>query len=341
MRVTIRNVAAEAGVSVTTASRALKGEGRMQPETRERVRAAALRLGYRPNSMARGLVQKRSFTLGLLTNDTYGRFTLPVAAGLAGATVDRGVSVFLAAAQDDPDLMRLNLEAMEEKRIDGLVIAGKRIDRHLPISLPDIGIPTIHVMSACPEGEVGFAPDDHGGARAATQHLIACGRRRIAHLTGPANFEAARLRESGWRQTLEEFALAPPQEASFGDWSEQNGYDMARRLFGDYARGKHPDAVFCGNDQIARGLIDGLSELGIRIPDDVAVIGFDNWEIFAEATRPALTSVDMGLVELGREAGLTLLDMIDGKQVAPGLRHIPCRLVVRKSCGGGQPRNES
>ena len=335
MRVTIRTVAAEAGVSITTASRALSGEGRMQAETRARVRAVAERLDYRPNSMARGLVQQRSFTVGLLTNDTYGRFTMPVAAGMSAATVDRGVSIFLASGQNDPELTRLNLKAFEDKRVDGLIVSGKRIDRTLPIELSRIGIPTIHVMSACPPGGVGFAPDDFGGALQAARHLAGLGRRRIAHLTGPQGFQAARIREAGWRQALDEAGLAPPAPASFGTWSEEEGFAAARRLFVPDAPGPAPDAVFCGNDQIARGLIDGLTRMGIAVPDDVAVVGFDNWEIFAIATRPPLSTVDMGLLDLGRQAGLTLLDMIDGREVAPGLQHAPARLIVRRSCGGG------
>ncbi|TJW58036.1 MAG: LacI family transcriptional regulator, partial [Mesorhizobium sp.] len=95
-----------------------------------------------------------------------------------------------------------------------------------------------------------------------------------------------------------------------------------------------PDAVFCGNDQIARGVIDALRERGIRVPEDVGVIGFDNWQIVAEATRPPLTSVDMNLSTLGREAGLALLSLVDGQPAAPGIRKLPCRLVVRQSCGG-------
>lgn len=332
MRITIREVAAKAGVSVTTASRALNGSGRMLPETRERVRAIASELGYRPNSIARGLVQQRSFTFGMLTNDTYGRFTLPVAAGLSEALLDRGVSVFLAAGKDDPDLVRLNLNAMEEKRVDGLVIAGKRIDRGLPVELPDNGIPTVHIMAACPEGGIGFAPDDLSGAKLATRHLTGQGRRRIAHITGRETFLAARIRAEGWQQALHEQGLAPFGPAVFGSWSEAHGFETARTMFGKNASSR-PDAVFCGNDQIARGLIDGLGALGIRVPDDVAVVGFDNWEIFAQATRPPLTTVDMGLTEMGRQAGLTLLDLIDGKPVEAGLRHLPTSLVVRLSCG--------
>ena len=94
-----------------------------------------------------------------------------------------------------------------------------------------------------------------------------------------------------------------------------------------------PDALFCGNDQIARGAVDALRERGLRVPEDVAVVGFDNWEVVAAATRPPLTSVDMNLSDLGRQAGRTLLALIDGQPVAPGVRKLPCRLVVRRSCG--------
>ncbi|WP_417711848.1 LacI family DNA-binding transcriptional regulator [Roseibium aggregatum] len=333
VRATIRDVAARAGVSVTTASRALNDTGRMARETRLRVQEAAQDLGYRRNSMARGLVQQRSFTLGLLTNDTYGRFTLPVAAGLSAAMVDRGVSVFLCAGEDDPERMRLNLEAMEEKCVDGLVVAGKRIDRGLPIDLPHTGIPVIYVNAACPEGQVGFVPDDCGGAKAATSHLVGLGRRKIAHVAGPEDFAATGLREAGWKRALAEHGLAPWGEMISGPWSEAHGYEVAQRLFGTGRTQDPPDAVFCGNDQIARGIIDGLTALGISVPDDVAVVGFDNWEIFAQATRPPLTTVDMGLLELGRRAGFTLLDMIDGKPVEAAVTRMPCELVVRESCG--------
>jgi LacI family transcriptional regulator len=330
-RVTIREVAVAAGVSIATASKALNERGRMTAETRERVQAVARDLGFRPNAMARALVQQRSFTLGLLTNDTYGRFTLPVAAGLSAAMADRGVSVFLCAIDDDPDRAKLNLEAMEDKRVDGLVIAGKRIDRALPIEIPAQRMPVVHVNSACPEGGIGFVPDDEGGAHLATSHLARLGRRRIAHVTGPRSFAAVNLREAGWRRALAEASLPRPGEALSGEWSEQFGYETGQHLF--RKRAERPDAVFCGNDQIARGLIDALTLQGLRVPEDVAVVGFDNWELFAQATRPPLTTIDMGLKELGSEAGLTLLDMIGNLPVGPGILRQPCRLIVRRSCG--------
>lgn len=333
MRVTIRDVASLAGVSVTTASRALNGEGRMAAETRTRVQDAATTLKYRPNSIAKGLVGGRSFTLGLLTNDTYGRFTLPVAAGLANAVVDRGVSVLLASYQDDPELARINLQSLEDRQVDGLILAGKRIDRAPHAGLLKSGIPTVHVMSACDDDGIGFVPDDDGGARIATQHLLDLGRRRIAHVTGPAAFAAARIRAESYVRTLSDMGAAHWGDPIFGAWSEQHGFDLALQLFDGKPGADAPDAIFCGNDQIARGMIDGLTHLGVGVPDDVAIVGFDNWEIFAAATRPPLTTIDMGLVELGRQAGLCLLDLIDGREVASGLTHTPSRLVIRQSCG--------
>ncbi|ALN74574.1 LacI family DNA-binding transcriptional regulator [Aureimonas sp. AU20] len=338
-RITIRDVASAAGVSVATASKALNERGRMMPETRERVQAAAERLGFRPNAMARALVSQRSFTLGLLTNDSYGRFTLPVAAGLSSAMTDRGVSVFLCPVEDDPERARISLDALTDKQIDGLVIAGRRIDRTLPLDLSVLRLPVVHVVSACPEGGVGFVPDDEGGAHLAVSHLARLGRRRIAHVTGPRSFSAVALREEGWRRALSEAGLPRLGEALSGEWSEQFGYETGQRLFGPETEAKHrPDAVFCGNDQIARGLIDALTLMGLRVPQDVAVVGFDNWEPFAQATRPPLTTVDMELKDLGRQAGLTLLDMIDRKPVEPGLRRLPCRLVTRRSCGVADDR---
>lgn len=333
-RATIHDVAAAAGVSIATASKALNGVGRMTVETRERIQAAARRLDFTPNAMARALVSQRSFTIGLLTNDTYGRFTLPVASGLSAALVDRGVSVFLCAFEDDAEAARTHLRAMQDKCVDGLIVAGKRIDRGLPIKLPPLPMPVVHVSSACAEGDIGFFPDDFGGARAAVDHLIGLGRRRIAHITGPNSFAAVHLRADGWKVALTNAGIPLFGAPVSGGWTEAFGFSMGH-AWADLKASERPDAVFCGNDQIARGLIDALTLRGIAVPDDIAVVGFDNWGVFAEATRPPLTTVDMCLEELGRQAGLTLLDLMAGRRVEPGRRHLPCRLVVRKSCGAG------
>ncbi|MGX5843817.1 LacI family DNA-binding transcriptional regulator [Mesorhizobium sp. ArgA1] len=331
--VTLREVASAAGVSVATASKALNGQGRMTAETRERIRETAQRLGFRPNSLAQSLLRKRSFTVGLLTNDTYGRFSLPLMAGVSDALVDAGVSVFLCNVEDDQRLGQLHVEAMLDKRVDGIIATGKRIDRHLPVDLANLRIPVIYAFTQPDPDAIGFESDDAGGARLAVEHFCALGRRRIAHVSGPASFAVVHERARAYREVLTEHGL-PVAEPLLGHWSEAWGHEAVARLFdGKAGRGERPDAVFCGNDQIARGVIDALRERGIGVPGDVGVIGFDNWEIVAEATRPPLTSVDMNLSALGREAGLALLSLVGGQPATPGIRKLPCRLVVRQSCG--------
>jgi LacI family transcriptional regulator len=338
-RTTIHDVAARAGVSIATVSKALNGNGRMMAETRRRVLNAAQELNFRPNALARGLHSKRSFTVGLLTDDVYGRFALPVMAGVSEGLIDHGVSVFLCTVEDNHDLAQSHLDAMMEKQVDGIIVTGKRVDKLLPVDLQGLPVPVVHVMSEGPADQVSFRPDEAQGAELAVRHLIADGRRRIAHVTGPERFRVARERAATWQKALDEAGFpAPAPGPMFGLWSEAWGHEAVADLWSRPA--PQPDAVFCGNDQIARGVIDALRERGVNVPVDVAVVGFDNWEIVANETRPPLSSVDMNLREMGRQAGLTLLAVINGEEVAPGIKALPCTLRVRQSSGGPAARAE-
>ncbi|OHV78635.1 LacI family DNA-binding transcriptional regulator [Ensifer sp. LCM 4579] len=328
-RVTIRDLARAAGVSVSTASKALNDNGRMADETRARIKRIASEIGFRPNALARGLLSSRSFTVGLLTNDTYGRFTLPVMAGISEALVDHGVSVFLCAIEDDPALGKIHVDAMLDKQVDGIIATGKRVDRSLPVDLAGLPVPVVYAFTAGTPDSVTFTADDAQGAGLATAWLREIGRRRLAHVTGPEDF--ASVRERAFAFASEAGGNAP---ILYGVWSESWGHEAVARLWDD--GGERPDGIFCGNDQIARGVIDALRERGVKVPGDVAVIGFDNWEILAQQTRPPLTTVDMNLKELGREAGLMVLSLAEGRTVEPGLRKLPCKLVVRQSCGGAR-----
>jgi LacI family transcriptional regulator len=172
-------------------------------------------------------------------------------------------------------------------------------------------------------------PDDEGGAALATQHLLGLGRKRIAHITGPERFEAVRLRHRGYDGALRRAGLKEqPGDYLPGVWSEAWGRDAVAQLFD---RVEPPDGLFCGNDQIARGALEALRERGISVPGEVAVVGFDNWEVMSLAARPPLSSIDMNLNELGRQAGEALLGMIGGNRRLSGIRRLPCTLVVRAS----------
>ena len=180
-----------------------------------------------------------------------------------------------------------------------------------------------------PLGQDGPAvlPDDEGGGRTAAEHLLGAGRRRIGHITGPERFLCARKRDTGFAAALEAAGLRPHGGVRFGEWSERWGREAACRLLED-----HPDtdAIFCGSDQIARGVADTLRSAGRSIPADIALVGYDNWEPMALGAQPSLSSVDMCLEEVGRVAAELLLAAI-GEAPAHGTRTVPCRLVVRQS----------
>jgi LacI family transcriptional regulator len=329
---TIRDVARLAGVSIGTASKALNANGRLSAETRARVLEVAKAIGYRPNDLAQSLHRARSMTVGILSNDNFGRFSFPIVEALERRLFDQGIAVFMCNATDDPARERRHIDQLLGKRVDGLVVTARRADQRLAIEPAARGLPVVYVFSQVENPDaLCLLPDDEGGARLAVSHLAALGRRRIAHITGPERFEAVRLRELGWRKALAEAGLkAGGSDFRPGQWSEAWGREAAQNLTS--RRRAAPDALFCGNDQIARGAIDALREMGIAVPSDVAVVGFDNWGVMAEAARPALTSVDMNLEVLGREAGASLLEMMGGRALK-GVRRLPCSLVIRDSCG--------
>jgi LacI family transcriptional regulator len=330
-RVTIRDVAAEAGVSIGTASKALNGQGKLRAETRERVAEVAERLGFAPNTLAQALLAGRSFTVGLITTDSFGRFSIPVMLGVEDALGTGQVSVFMCDTRDDPERERRYVETLAARRVDGLIVSGRRIEPRPPV-VAGPGIPVVYAMTQ-PVGEDGPAvlPDDEGGGRVAAEHLLHGGRRRIGHITGPERFLGARMRAAGFGATLAQAGLRAHGGVRFGEWSERWGREAAARLL---AEEPGTDAIFCGSDQIARGVADTLRAAGRAIPGDVALVGFDNWEPMALGAQPPLTSVDMCLEEVGRVAAGLLLAAIAGEP-ARGTRRVPCRLVTRQSSRPG------
>jgi LacI family transcriptional regulator len=327
---TIRDVAQAAGVSIGTVSKAMNGSGSVGAETRARVMQAVETLGYRPNSLAQSLHRTRSMTVGLITNDSFGRFTNPIVEALESRLAALGVAVFMCNATDDPERERAHLAQLLGKRVDGIVVTSRRTDQRPPIGPLARHVPVVYVFSHADDPEaLSLVPDDQGGAAAAVAHLAGLGRRRIAHLTGPLHFGAVRLRRDGWRAALAEAGLQAREEHFLsGAWSEAWGRETVARLFA--AGRKAPDALFCGNDQIARGAVDALRERGLSVPGDVAVVGFDNWEVMTLASRPPLSSVDLNLKALGREAGTRLIQAMHGEPQR-GLVRLPCTLIVRDS----------
>lgn len=325
---TLSDVARLAGVSIATASKALNGRQQVRAETRTRVIEAAERLSFSPNALARGLIAGRTGTVGLLTSDLEGRFSIPILLGAEDAFGSGSTSVLLCDARGDSIRESHHLRALLSRRVDGLIVVGAR-----PDSRPSIGralpVPVVYAYAPSEhKDDLSLVVDNHGGGRAAVRHLLDCGRSRIAHITGDPSYGATQDRANG---ALAELATEGVPLAGgrvlFGAWSEAWGRGATRMLL---SQSPDVDAVFAGSDQIARGVLDALQEAGRSVPDDVAVIGFDNWEIFAAGARPALSSIDMNLQQLGRVAAQRLFAAIRGT-MGSGVEKLPCRLVPRES----------
>lgn len=328
---TIRDVARAAGVSVGTASKALNGQGQLRDETRVRVQQIASELGFRPNDLMQSLLRQKSFTVGLISTDSYGRFSSPLMEGIEDALGAAQFSVFLCNASDDPARERQHIESLLSKRVDGIIVTARRTDPRAPIDLGVVGVPILYAYTQVDDpNALCLLPDDAQGGQLATEHLIRAGRRRIVHITGPEKFLAVRERRAGYERAMRSHNLNVPNCGVLsGPWSEAWGFEAITDLLECEPK---TDAIFCGSDQIARGVVDGLRERGVRVPEDIAVVGYDNWDIIAAATRPALTTIDMNLHELGRLAATKLLGLIDGHKDS-GVQRFPCRLIARASCG--------
>jgi LacI family transcriptional regulator len=326
--VTITDVARLAGVSAGTASKALNGRGGISADTAERVRQAAERLGYQPNALARGLLTGRSFTVGLITTDSFGRFSIPVMQGAEDALGPGRISVFLCDSRDDRIREQHYLRTLLERRVDGIIVTGRRQDPREPIGR-GLPVPVVYAMTHSTDpDDLSLIPDDEEGGALAVRHLLSTGRTNIGHVTGPRRFKAAVLRAAGAQKALAAAGLElAGGEPLYGEWTEEWGRQATDVLLRSAA---DLDAIFCGNDQIARGVADAAREAGRRVPDDLAVVGFDNWEVIAAVSRPPLTTVDMNLRELGRAAGERLLAAIEGRP-SSGVQLLPCSLVVRES----------
>jgi LacI family transcriptional regulator len=330
---TISDVAALAAVSVGTASKALNGRGSLRPETRQRVRDAAERLGFQANVVARSLNAGRTYTVGMITTDTIGRFSIPVMIGAEDTLGAGRMSIFLCDGRDDPIREQYYLQTLLGRRVDGIIVTGRRTEARAPIG-SDLPVPVVYAfISSKDPRDCSVVVDEDGGARKAVEHLLAIGRRRLAHVTGPEHHHSARVRAAAAVDSVAGAGLelvAPPM---FGEWSEAWGRHAVGMLLANTAG---LDAVFCGSDQIARGVGDALRAAGRRVPDDVALVGFDNWDVMALASQPPLTTVDMDLEGLGRGAAELLMAAINGNP-APG-RHVrPGRLIVRASTAVAVP----
>ncbi len=325
---TLRDVAALAGVSIATASKALNGRDQVHPETRERVIQAAAKVSFRPNPMAQGLLRGQTGTVGLLTDDLVGRFSLPILMGAEDEFGSGSVSIFLADARGDAIRARHHLQAFLDRRVDGLIAVATDTDPRASLG-SDLPIPVVYAYGPSVDPrDSSLVPDNVSAGELAVEHLLTTGRRRLALVSGTEHYLAARDRTEGVLRALGAAHTELVEPVMYGSWSEGWGRTATRALLD---RVPDIDGIICASDQIARGSLDALRDLGVPVPEQVAVLGFDNWEAVVADSRPPLTSIDMNFEALGRAAAQRLIAAMSGEELAGGVEKLPVRLVARAS----------
>ncbi|MEV5827766.1 LacI family DNA-binding transcriptional regulator [Spirillospora sp. NPDC052242] len=329
-RPTLEEVAARAGVGRGTVSRVINGSPRVSAQARAAVLAAIDELGYVPNRAARTLVTRRTDTVALVVAESDQRlfgepYFAGIIRGIGNGLADTGLQLLLAMARSPAEYARLE-NYLTPQHVDGVLLTSLHAEDPLPAKLEAAGVPT--VLGGCPPGvsPVSYVDvDNRSGAREAVGHLISGGRRRIATIAGPQDMGAGIDRLTGYRDALAAAGL--PECVAFGDFGEASGITAAEELL---ARDPELDAVFAADDPMALGALRVLHRMGRRVPDDVAVIGFDD-SAAAPLADPPLSSVHQSLEEMGVEMARLLVSRIRGETVAEPVVILKPHLVLRES----------
>ncbi len=331
---TIRDVAERARVSVASVSRVLTGAGAVTEPTRLKVMEAVEALSYVPHSGARSLSTSRTDTVGVILPDLFGEFFSELIRGMDVAARASGLHLIVSSSHDDASEAAAAIRSMRG-RVDGLIVLSPHLDSanlaanlagRLPVLLMNGG--------ANDAGRPSIVVDNLGGASAAVEHLLALGHTRIVHIGGPSGNLEARERQAGYVQAMVAAGCEP--QVLPGDFTQASGHVAATTLL---TEGVRPQAIFAGNDMMAVGALLAMQEAGVRCPEDIAVVGFDDVPI-AALVRPALTTMRIEIAETGRRAMERLVSLIAVSADVPSdtaCEVIRPRLVVRQSSTTASP----
>lgn len=339
MGATMTDIAAKAGTSVAAVSVILNGAKsktlRVSDDTRLRVMRAAEELGYRRNPLAGALATGRTQVIGLMLPEVvayteHDPFFSLVTTGVNAGAAMHSYNVMLYAAAAEQEGARA--AKMIDRRIDGLVLVDPPDQTPIYIEARTQGIPVVAIICRPEDAELTVNSDDFLGATLAVKHLVELGHRRIAHLVGNPNILTSEPRLQGYLNVLASAGVAiDPTLSLDGGFSKQKGYESTARLM-SLPKEARPTAIFAANDLSAHGALDAIIEKGLRVPEDVSVVGYDDtW--YATITRPQLTTVNMNVQELGATAANLLIGSLEGKPVVKKHLVTSVSLTVRESSG--------
>ena len=329
----MKDIAHDLGISIVTVSKVLRDHPDISAETRDRVLKKMKEVNYRPNLAARALVTGRTYSIGLVVPDLVHPFFGEVAKGMSRVLRKKGYNLIISSSEEDPELEQQEVEQLLARRVDALIIASAQTSMQMFRRIEEQKTPYVLVDRKFAGLSANFTGvDDEAAGRIATEHLISLKRRRIAHIGGPAVSTAAGRRD-GYRTALaaHRIALNPVlliDREHGDDSSDRSGYDAMRKLL---SLSPLPDAVFCYNDPTAMGAMEAIFERGLRIPEDIAIVGCGNVR-YAGFLRVPLTTIDQQSEEIGDRSAKLALAQIEAKGAArPKTVLLEPRLVVRQS----------
>jgi LacI family transcriptional regulator len=330
--VTLRDVARVAGVHPATVSRALNEETRalVNEETARRVLKTAEKLGYQPNPIARGLKTNRSYTIGVLIPDLTNPLFPPILRGIEDLLETAGYTALTANTDNDPERELLDLQTMRARQVDGIIAATARRDHRLHDALLDAGLELVLVNRRQEELPVSSATaDDRLGMRLAVEHLLSLGHTRIAHLAGPLDYSTGLDRHESFLDTMRSAGVEPdPELVRVAEaFTESEGARLCGELI---AEGRDLTAIAAANDLLALGCLDVFAERGVRCPEEISVVGFNDMP-FAGRFQPPLTTIHIPHYEIGKAAGELMLERLQGGDAPPREVRLEPHLVVRES----------
>jgi LacI family transcriptional regulator len=335
-RITIKDVAQAAGVSTQTVSRVMNKFSYVSGETRQRVETVVEQLGYHPSTLARSLSQQRSYTLGIVTYDLKYIGPSRTLNGIADKADELGY-MLLMKELDNFDANRIDdvIDSLLARQVDGILWAVPEIsDNHTWVDerLANIPVPVLFIAMQPRDGIPSITTNNFQGGVMATQHLLECGRKKIGHISGPQGWWEADERKRGWRETLIAAGFNPLEEhCAEGNWSPVSGEQAFIQLLESFP---DMDAVFVANDQMALSVLRETCRRGVNIPEQLAVIGFDNIPESAYF-YPSLTTISQDLQLLGEQAVQNVIEMVQARQgnqaITAESRFIQPTLVIRES----------
>lgn len=331
MAVTLTELAKAAGVSIATVSRALTDSAHpMNKETKQRILTLAHELGYRPNLMARSLKTERTFTIGIIVDNIAGPFTPIMIRGIQDYLNEHHYFSVVINADWNPETETEAIHNLISRSIDGIIFVESWLRDAQP-TLDTANKPYVFVHRLFGGSKINSVNvDDVAGGRMATEHLLILQHRRIGFIAGRKGWNASEARLVGYRAALK-YAHIPYDRALVieGDWEMQSGYPAAKKFL---QMSERPTAIFAANDLMALGAIYAIQEAGLRVPEDIAVVGYDDREI-ASIARPSITTVSLPCYEMGQRSAELLLQLLEKKiETAEPIR-IQGKLIVRESSG--------